>query len=44
MNGKQASYYSYRIRLEKLKQKTWLLVILAKILVFLVIIATYCLR
>ena len=36
--------YVYRIQLEKLKQKTWRLVILARIVLFLVIVATYCLR
>ncbi len=28
-------YYLYRIRLEKLKQRTWLLVVLARLLLFL---------
>ncbi len=32
------SCYSYRIRLEKLKQMTWLLVILAKLLYFLALV------
>ena len=31
----------YRIRLEKLKQKTWLLVVLARILFFLAMIVAY---
>jgi hypothetical protein len=37
-------YYSYRIRLEKLKQKTWMLVVLARFLVVLALVVTYCLR
>jgi hypothetical protein len=37
-------YYSYRIRLEKLKHKTWRLVVYARILLFLVIVVSYCLR
>jgi hypothetical protein len=37
-------YYFYRIRLEKLKHKTWRLVVYARILLFLVIVVSYCLR
>lgn len=37
----KSSYYSYRIRLEKLKQKTWFLVVLARLLFFLAAIVTY---
>jgi len=37
-------YYSYRIQLEKLKQKTWLLVVLAKLLFFLANLVTSYLR
>jgi hypothetical protein len=37
-------YYSYRIRLEKLKQKTWFLVVLARILFFLVMLFTHSTR
>ncbi len=32
MNKKRNSYYSFRLKLEKLKQKTWLLIVLAKLL------------
>ncbi len=35
---------SHRIELEKLKQKTWRLFVLARFLVFLAILASYCLR
>ncbi len=38
MKNSITRYYSYRIRLEKLKQKTWRLVILAKLLVFLALV------
>jgi hypothetical protein len=31
-------YYSYRIRLEKLKQRTWLLKAVARLLVFLALV------
>ncbi len=31
-------YLTYRIRLEKLKQKTWLLIVLAKLLPFLALL------
>ncbi len=34
-SGNHRNYYSDRIRLEKLKQKTWYLIVLAKFLVFL---------
>jgi len=36
--------YSYRIRLEKLKQETWRLVVLARFMLLLVIVISYCLR
>ncbi len=42
--GKQKPCISHRIRLEKLKQETWRLVILARILVFLTLIVSHCLR
>jgi hypothetical protein len=35
MNNSKNHYYLYRIRLEKLKQRTWLLAVLAKALSFL---------
>jgi hypothetical protein len=41
MNKTSPRYYSYRIRLEKLKQKTWVLVIVARALLFLVTLGTY---
>jgi hypothetical protein len=31
-------YYSYRIRLEKLKQKTWRLVVMARLILLLIIV------
>jgi hypothetical protein len=34
-------YFSYRLKLEKLKQKTWQLVIFARLMLFLVILASY---
>lgn len=37
-------YWAYRLALEKLKQRTWLLVILARSLLFLVILASYYLK
>ncbi len=43
-NTKYYSYYSFRIKLEKLKQKTWLLIVLAKALVFLVNLIYWYLR
>jgi hypothetical protein len=36
------SYCTYRIKLEKLKQKTWYLVVLARVLLLLAILATAC--
>jgi hypothetical protein len=39
MRGKKYCY-SYRIRLEKLKARTWLLTILAKLVLFLVSVAS----
>lgn len=44
MKRNSPNYYSLRIKLEKLKQKTWLLVILARILIFLVNLAYDYLR
>lgn len=41
MKNKNHSYYSFRIKLEKLKQKTLIFVIISRILFFLVTIA-YC--
>jgi hypothetical protein len=38
------SYYSYRLKLEKLKQKTWVLVIVSRVLFFLILIVNVCLR
>jgi hypothetical protein len=37
-------YYSYRIRLEKLKQKTWYLIVLARLLLFLALVIAHYLR
>jgi hypothetical protein len=37
-------YYSYRLRLEKLKQETWILIVLARLLVFLVSLVSDYLR
>ncbi len=37
-------YYAYRIRLEKLKQKTWMLALLARLLGFFLILASYYLK
>jgi hypothetical protein len=37
-------YYTYRIKLEKLKQKTWTLKILARILFMLVTLVLHYLR
>ena len=34
-------YCSFRIELEKLKQKTWTLVVLARLMLFLAIVAQY---
>jgi hypothetical protein len=31
-------YYAYRIRLEKLKQKTWRLVLIAKLILLLIMV------
>jgi hypothetical protein len=36
-------YYLYRIKLEKLKQRTWALIIVARVLVFLALVID-CLR
>lgn len=38
--GAKPSYCSYRLKLEKLKHKTWYLVILARFMLFLVILAS----
>ncbi len=35
-------YYVYRIRLEKLKQRTWALAVVTKLLVFLASVASHC--
>jgi len=43
-DGTHRSYYLYRIRLEKLKQKTWYLVVLARFLVFLAALVTHYFR
>jgi hypothetical protein len=32
-------YYTYRIRLEKLKQKTWQLIVIARLIQLLVLVA-----
>jgi hypothetical protein len=32
-------YYTYRIRLEKLKQKTWQLVVIARLIQLLILVA-----
>ena len=40
MNSDLNSYYSYRIKLEKAKQKTWILVVLARLLFILGIVIT----
>ncbi|MDR3606089.1 MAG: hypothetical protein P4M08_01765 [Oligoflexia bacterium] len=37
-------YYAYRIRLEKLKQKTWRLVVLSKFLLLLALLVTHYLE
>ncbi len=34
-NNNAKRYYLYRIRLEKLKQRTWLLIVLARLLLLL---------
>ncbi len=34
-------YYSYRLRLEKLKHKTWVLIALVRLLVFLAAMLSY---
>ena len=44
MRKKEVPYVSHRIRLEKLKQKTWRLVVYAHILRFLAMAVSYCLR
>ena len=36
--------YAYRIQLEKLKQKTWRLIILARLLLILACLIAHCLR
>jgi hypothetical protein len=35
------SYYTYRIRLEKLKQKTWRLIVLARVLLLLILVISH---
>ncbi|MGK5083543.1 hypothetical protein WDW37_09580 [Bdellovibrionota bacterium FG-1] len=42
--GEQANYYSFRLKLEKLKLKTWRLYVLAKILLFLADVVSAYLR
>lgn len=37
-------YYFHRVRLEKLKQKTWRLVVLARVLLILATLVTYYIR
>jgi hypothetical protein len=39
MNDSPKHYYSFRIKLEKLNQRTWLLIVLARLLLFLAAIA-----
>ncbi|GEM_PF-1129596 len=36
------AYFTYRIQLEKLKQKTWALIVLAKLLPFLALLFSNC--
>jgi hypothetical protein len=43
-SGSHRDYYLYRIRLENLKQKTWRLVVLARVLCFLANLIAYYLR
>lgn len=42
--NRNTRYYSYRIRLEKLQQRKWLLIVFAKALFFLAILISYYLR
>jgi hypothetical protein len=44
MNSNVTRYYSYRIRLEKLKQKTWTLIVIARLLFFLAILVVHYLK
>ncbi len=44
MKNNLTRYYSYRIRLEKLKQRTWVLIMLARLLGFFLILASYYLQ
>ncbi len=44
MNNNSTSYYKYRIALEKLKQKTWILFIFSRVLFFLVNLVDHYLR
>jgi hypothetical protein len=43
-NNNKPCCYSHRIRLEKLKQKTWRLVVFARFLLLLATLASYWLR
>jgi hypothetical protein len=42
--SKTSRYYSYRIRLEKLKQKTWVLIVFSRVLFFLALLVNCYLR
>jgi hypothetical protein len=42
--GKQSRYFLYRIRLEKLKHKTWTLIFLCRILLILAVLLSSYLR
>jgi hypothetical protein len=44
MRRNSPNYYTRRINLEKMKQKTWFLVVLARFLFFLAILASHYLR
>jgi hypothetical protein len=40
--GKKTKYISYRIRLEKLKQETWALIVVARLLLLLAALVLRC--
>lgn len=35
-------YYTYRLKLEILKRRTWILIVLSRLLLFLVALAAHC--
>jgi hypothetical protein len=42
MRNNEPRYYSFRLAHEKLKHKTWLLIVIARLLTFLMCLTAHC--